>query len=625
MGPPAGPEVTIFDPTGLGRVCQPWEEGEIAVRGPCSMIGYEVDGQVQPKHKDGWIMTGDKGYFDDQGALTLVGRFKELINRAGEKISPFAIEERVFQELSGQPEGSDLQFTVFAAPHRQLGECVAIAVATTTISVPYDGNALPITLQDLRARLQKQGILQANMVPECIVYVSRLPVGRTGKPLRIGLAKLWQLPELDAAKDFASAWWVDVDHLELAAIRLEITSAGLIKQGCSASQPTPSKSILTKAPTTKSLTSVVRRVAASVLGNNQLRTDLALASYGLDSIQSTVFLERLGDALAPLATSPSVDSERSLPENLTSQFPSIKEIVAALLPKLVAAHGQLGKLKDHSLTALKSSMSKSASRDGNGLAFAKQGAVENLRSLLREGWDPDGAADRFGTTSLQWAAGSNHIGAVQVLLDGGADVNRGNKEGRTALMWACRNGHLRMVQVLLAAGGRLDITTKKGVTCLHWAVWGANIPTVRLLVDEQGMDLECLSHAGCNAAIWAAASGSQEVCDFLLERGADFERLNYWGHGVVVKTAWRGHLQLLKHLIARVPKVEQQLFYRNPVGELPLDIARQAGHEDVIAFLESRMAELALPVVPCPLEQAPKPHQHKQMLQMSLAQRMEVS
>ena len=32
---------------------------------------------------DGWLITGDKGFLDETGALTLVGRFKEIINRGG--------------------------------------------------------------------------------------------------------------------------------------------------------------------------------------------------------------------------------------------------------------------------------------------------------------------------------------------------------------------------------------------------------------------------------------------------------------------------------------------------------------------------------------------------------------
>ena len=39
----------------------------------------------------GWFHTGDQGFLDNEGFLTLTGRIKELINRGGEKISPLEV------------------------------------------------------------------------------------------------------------------------------------------------------------------------------------------------------------------------------------------------------------------------------------------------------------------------------------------------------------------------------------------------------------------------------------------------------------------------------------------------------------------------------------------------------
>ncbi len=41
----------------------------------------------------GWFHTGDQGFLDGDGFLTLTGRIKELINRGGEKISPLEVRE----------------------------------------------------------------------------------------------------------------------------------------------------------------------------------------------------------------------------------------------------------------------------------------------------------------------------------------------------------------------------------------------------------------------------------------------------------------------------------------------------------------------------------------------------
>ena len=44
-------------------------------------------------YRDGWLPTGDIGFVDSEGFLTILGRTKEVINRGGEKVSPAEIEE----------------------------------------------------------------------------------------------------------------------------------------------------------------------------------------------------------------------------------------------------------------------------------------------------------------------------------------------------------------------------------------------------------------------------------------------------------------------------------------------------------------------------------------------------
>eukprot|EP01047_Picozoa_sp_COSAG01_P024298 COSAG01_NODE_1498_length_10117_cov_19.035536_5_plen_154_part_00 len=151
-----------------------------------------------------------------------------------------------------------------------------------------------------------------------------------------------------------------------------------------------------------------------------------------------------------------------------------------------------------------------------------------------------GAVDRHGLSALQWAAGGGHLAAVEVLLqcmDSCADttsangvvitdVDRPSKDGRTALMWACRNGHIDVAQRLVTAGADPERRSKKGVGCLHWAVWGrCQEMAAWLLAPPLSLDLQAESCAGCNCAVWAAASGGLEIAQWLHQRGADFAKL----------------------------------------------------------------------------------------------------
>ena len=75
---------------------------QVVVRGACVFRGYEQrshlgydpnEGSFTPRGE--WLRTGDRGKIDWRGHVFLTGRFKEVINRAGEKISPLAVEHEL--------------------------------------------------------------------------------------------------------------------------------------------------------------------------------------------------------------------------------------------------------------------------------------------------------------------------------------------------------------------------------------------------------------------------------------------------------------------------------------------------------------------------------------------------
>ena len=68
-------------------------------KGENVMIGYwRNETATKETIKDGWLHTGDLGYFDDDGFLYVLGRFKSLlISDDGEKFSPEGIEEAIIE------------------------------------------------------------------------------------------------------------------------------------------------------------------------------------------------------------------------------------------------------------------------------------------------------------------------------------------------------------------------------------------------------------------------------------------------------------------------------------------------------------------------------------------------
>jgi oxalate---CoA ligase len=92
VGVATGTEVVALDDD--WRPVPPGDEGEVAVRGPSVVDEYLGNpAATAAAFRDGWFRTGDVGRLSADGYLSLVGRLKELINRAGEKISPYEVED----------------------------------------------------------------------------------------------------------------------------------------------------------------------------------------------------------------------------------------------------------------------------------------------------------------------------------------------------------------------------------------------------------------------------------------------------------------------------------------------------------------------------------------------------
>ncbi len=76
----------------------PTEVGEVVLRGPHIMKGYwNAPEETERTLRDGWLYTGDIGYFDENGYLYIVDRKKEMIKYKGFGIAPAELEATLFR------------------------------------------------------------------------------------------------------------------------------------------------------------------------------------------------------------------------------------------------------------------------------------------------------------------------------------------------------------------------------------------------------------------------------------------------------------------------------------------------------------------------------------------------
>ena len=88
-------EVKIVDEIDPTKILNKYEQGEIALRGPAIAKGYwrREKQTIESFLDDGWFLTGDIGYLDEDNRLFITDRKKDMIVMSGWKIYPTEVEE----------------------------------------------------------------------------------------------------------------------------------------------------------------------------------------------------------------------------------------------------------------------------------------------------------------------------------------------------------------------------------------------------------------------------------------------------------------------------------------------------------------------------------------------------
>lgn len=172
-----GVEVRIVD--GGGNPVPNGTIGEIATRSPLNMVGYwRNDAKTRETvDADGWLLTGDAAYMDDDGYVFIQDRVKDMIISGGENVYPAEVENAIF----GHPDV--LEVAVIGVPDDKWGEAVKAVV------VPKPGHE--VDPQSVIAWARER--IAPFKTPKSIDVIPEMPRNATGKILRRSLREpYWQ-------------------------------------------------------------------------------------------------------------------------------------------------------------------------------------------------------------------------------------------------------------------------------------------------------------------------------------------------------------------------------------------------------------------------------------------------
>ncbi|MCC6657057.1 MAG: AMP-binding protein [Rhodocyclaceae bacterium] len=170
--PFTGIEVRVADAD--DRPLSAGEIGEVLVRGPTVMAGYLNNPEATAQTlRNGWLHTGDVGFLDEEGFLTLRDRSKDLIISGGSNIYPREVEE----VLARHPAVAEA--AVVGAPDAEWGEIV-VACVVARPGKALTAKALDALCLDHIARFKR---------PKRYVFLDTLPKNATGKVLKTELRK----------------------------------------------------------------------------------------------------------------------------------------------------------------------------------------------------------------------------------------------------------------------------------------------------------------------------------------------------------------------------------------------------------------------------------------------------
>lgn len=223
-----------------------------------------------------------------------------------------------------------------------------------------------------------------------------------------------------------------------------------------------------------------------------------------------------------------------------------------------------------------------------------------------------------GWTPLLIACHRGHMELVNNLLANHARVDVFDTEGRSALHLAAERGYLHVCDALLTNKAFINSKSRVGRTALHLAAMNGFTHLVKFLIKDHNAVIDILTLRKQTPLHLAAASGQMEVCQLLLELGANIDATDDLGQKPIHVAAQNNYSEVAKLFLQQHPslvnatskdgntcahiaamqgsvKVIEELMKFDRSGVIsarnkltdatPLQLAAEGGHADVVKAL----------------------------------------
>jgi len=166
--PLEGISVEIFNEK--GKALPTGQQGEIGISSPYAITAYENNPEANAQcFRKGYYLSGDIGFKDGRGCLTLTGRKKFLINRGGYEVNPFEVEKAI------QTYPKIREVVVYGVTTRHGDQSIQCKIVANEAC----------TREEIIVHCSSR--IAEHKIPSFIEFVEALPKSQTGKFLRNNL------------------------------------------------------------------------------------------------------------------------------------------------------------------------------------------------------------------------------------------------------------------------------------------------------------------------------------------------------------------------------------------------------------------------------------------------------